>query len=581
MEKDDYTIVNLTFGGIVVRRDKAGRDYFAYEVKVESYEEYTVHLRYRSIYKFHNYLQRRYPNKTLPPFPSKTMFLPTLEECQKRKKIFQAYFEQVLLDNDINQDRQFRNLFDKQLHPVAKQIFRLLRVLDVTHTRVLSLSELSEHAFGSVHKLLFLSQVNTQLIEQVTRTHEENFRDVVNSDTSNNDVSANNISSTSNPSEASPLLMNQRLPLTENNDNMSSDSPNSVAPPPHRSPPSPPPTPITTLTIPNNNNNNNNNNNSVPNILPFVELISEENKQTEGQNAENSQIIEKGKESAMISNTVAIRKTLQNTDSEYSTLFQTLECYCLSLKKSFQSIEHFLALWDKNWNKKDTELSAEDRTLFIRNVITFIKEVATAQTQSTQQTAQTIERLVKYFLELAAQIMYHNKIDFNTAMRWLVSDGRAGFTFLKSFAVITVPLILSLAPLASKNKDALLQINDIVILQEKIEEILSKNIVELEQIGALFRLLAQLYQQVSEKLRIVESLWKELSEYIEQWLKDVTEMTNFIEENRTASPLMQDIAIRIDAVKHSYSRLSKHATEYLLELQKLGLLSCQTKDILE
>jgi Na+/phosphate symporter len=105
--------------------------------------------------------------------------------------------------------------------------------------------------------------------------------------------------------------------------------------------------------------------------------------------------------------------------------------------------------------------------------------------------------------------------------------------------------------------------------------------IELEQIGALFRLLAQLYQQVSEKLRIVESLWKELSEYIEQWLKDVTEMTNFIEENRTASPLMQDIAIRIDAVKHSYSRLSKHATEYLLELQKLGLLSCQTKDILE
>jgi hypothetical protein len=93
--------------------------------------------------------------------------------------------------------------------------------------------------------------------------------------------------------------------------------------------------------------------------------------------------------------------------------------------------------------------------------------------------------------------------------------------------------------------------------------------------------LAQLYQQVSEKLRIVESTWKYLVECVQQWLKDTNEIKDFFEENRTASPIMQDITNRISAVRHAYSRLVKMSTEYLLELHKTGLLSCQMKDILE
>jgi hypothetical protein len=100
-------------------------------------------------------------------------------------------------------------------------------------------------------------------------------------------------------------------------------------------------------------------------------------------------------------------------------------------------------------------------------------------------------------------------------------------------------------------------------------------------VASLFRLLAQLYQQVSEKLRIAESTWEYLTECIQQWLKDTSEIKDFIEENRTASPIMQDITNRIHAVRHSYSRLVKMIIEYLLELHKRELLSCQMKDICE
>jgi hypothetical protein len=39
-----------------------------------------------------------------------------------------------------------------------------------------------------------------------------------------------------------------------------------------------------------------------------------------------------------------------------------------------------------------------------------------------------------------------------------------------------IPLAISIAPLTPKNKETLVHINDVVLLQEKIEDVLSKNV---------------------------------------------------------------------------------------------------------
>jgi predicted DNA-binding protein YlxM (UPF0122 family) len=103
----------------------------------------------------------------------------------------------------------------------------------------------------------------------------------------------------------------------------------------------------------------------------------------------------------------------------------------------------------------------------------------------------------------------------------------------------------------------------------------------LEQIASLFRLLAQLYQQVNEKLAIIQLTWSQLTQVVQQWSKDTSSLKEFLEENKTASPIIKDIIKRITAVKYSYSRLVKLSTNYLLELEKVGLINVSINEILE
>jgi hypothetical protein len=66
-----------------------------------------------------------------------------------------------------------------------------------------------------------------------------------------------------------------------------------------------------------------------------------------------------------------------------------------------------------------------------------------------------------------------------------------------------IPLAISIAPLTPKNKEILVQINDVVLLQEKMEDVLSKNLTGRVRLKPLLLLIEQNESLCSVVLRFI------------------------------------------------------------------------------
>jgi hypothetical protein len=144
-----FTIIGVTFLEIksfVEKENNVIKPYFAFEAKVESVEDYHVWVRYKRLLKFHEYICQKYPKRKtqLPIFPPKTLFPPTYDDCVKRRKVLQRYFNAVVADPEISIDPILFRLFERQVDPATKALLSVIKDFDMTGAELLSMQDYEE-----------------------------------------------------------------------------------------------------------------------------------------------------------------------------------------------------------------------------------------------------------------------------------------------------------------------------------------------------------------------------------------------------------------------------------------------------